>query len=47
MVHEPARYSIPRIFVGYEFDVNLLKKYLNEYKKMPAEAFAERWEPFE
>lgn len=49
-VHEPARYSIPRIFVGYELgnkDFELFKWYVNNYKKMPAGAFAERWEPFE
>ena len=49
ILHELPRYSIPRIFVGYEFgqdNQKLFKKYVQTYREMPA-AFAERWEPFE
>lgn len=45
--HLPARWSIPRIYVGYEIGVDLLKKYVETYKQLPAEAFYERWEYFE
>lgn len=48
LFHESPRWSIPRIFVGYELgnkDFELFKWYVRNYKKMPAGAFAERWEP--
>ena len=44
--NEPARYSIPRIYMGMELGSNnqkLFKQYVQEYKKMPEEAFAERF----
>ncbi len=50
MLHEPARYSIPRIFMGLELGkdhLDLFAKYLRSYKKMPAALFGDRWEPFE
>ena len=46
MANEPARYSIPRIYMGMELGKNnqkLFKKYVKAYKKMPKEAFAERF----
>lgn len=46
MANEPARYSIPRIYMGMELGRNnqkLFKKYVKAYKKMPKEAFAERF----
>lgn len=49
LFHELPRYSIPRIFVGYELgnkDFELFKWYVKNYRKMPAGAFVERWEPF-
>lgn len=45
---EPARYSIPRIYMGLELckdNQKLFKQYIQEYKNMPNEAFAERWKP--
>lgn len=45
---EPARYSIPRIFMGLELckdDQKLFKQYIKEYKNMPADAFIDRWKP--
>ena len=46
MGNAPARYSIPRIYMGMELGKNnqkLFKKYVKAYKKMPKEAFAERF----
>lgn len=47
LFHELARYSIPRIYLGYEIDLDTFKRYVESYKQMPSEAFAERWENFE
>ncbi len=50
LLHEKARYSIPRIYVGWELGKNHLDTfadYVARYKKMPAELFVERWEFFE
>ena len=47
--NEPARYSIPRIYMGMVLGENrqkLFKQYVREYKKMPEEAFAERFGDF-
>jgi len=44
--NEPAHYSIPRIYMGMELGRNnqrLFRKYVKAYKKMPKEAFAERF----
>ena len=44
----PARYTIPRIYMGLELCKNnqeLFKKYVQDYKNMPPEAFEERFEP--
>ena len=44
----PARYSIPRIYMGLKLCENnqeLFKKYVQDYKNMPPEAFAERFQP--
>lgn len=44
----PARYTIPRIYMGIELCKNnqeLFKEYVKNYKNMPPEAFAERWKP--
>ena len=49
LLHEEARYSIPRIYVGLELGKEHLDKfsdYVAKYKKMPAELFVERWEFF-
>ena len=43
-----ARFSIPRIYMCLELcgnDQQLFKKYIKDYKKMPTEAFIERWRP--
>ena len=45
---QPARYSVPRIYMGLLLcgeDQALFKKYVRNYKKMPADAFTERWQP--
>ena len=45
---EPARFSIPRIYMGLLLCGNnqeMFKKYVRDYKKMPAEAFTARWQP--
>ncbi len=50
LLHEPARYSIPRIFMGLELGkdyMDTFSEYVRNYKTMPAAAFAERWEPME
>lgn len=47
--NEPARYSIPRIYMGMVLGENrqkLFKQYVREYKKMPEEAFTERFGDF-
>lgn len=47
LLHEEAKYSIPRIYVGLELGKNHLDTFANyvaRYKKMPAELFVERWE---
>ena len=47
--NEPARYSIPRIYMGMVLGENqqkMFKQYVREYKKMPEEAFAERFGDF-
>lgn len=44
----PARYTIPRIYMGLDLCKNnqeLFKKYIQDYKNMPPEAFEERFEP--
>ena len=44
--NEPERYSIPRIYMGMALGENnqkLFKQYVREYRKMPEEAFAERF----
>lgn len=44
--NEPARYSIPRIYMGMELGLDnqrLFRKFVKDYKKMPKEAFAERF----
>ena len=44
----PARYTIPRIYMGLDLCKNnqeLFKKYIQDYKNMPPEAFAERFQP--
>ena len=49
LLHEEARYSIPRIYVGLELGKEHLDKfadYVARYKEMPAELFVERWEYF-
>lgn len=49
LLHEEAKYSIPRIYVGLELGRNHLDRfsdYVSRYKKMPAELFVERWEFF-
>ncbi|WP_296770929.1 polysaccharide deacetylase family protein [Selenomonas sp.] len=50
LLHEKARYSIPRIYVGLEMgkdNLSLFQHYVKHYKDMPAAAFVERWEFFE
>ncbi len=50
LLHESARYSIPRIYVGLELGknhLNMFRYYVEHYKYMPADAFAERWESIE
>ena len=45
---QPARYSIPRIYMGLLLCGNnqeLFKKYVRNYKKMPPDAFVARWQP--
>ena len=45
---QPARYSIPRIYMGLLLcgeNQALFKKYVRNYKKMPPDAFTERWQP--
>ena len=47
MLHEDAKYSIPRIYVGLELGkehLDIFSDYVARYKKMPAELFVERWE---
>ena len=44
----PAHYSIPRINMGLDLandNQKLFKEYVQNYKNMPEEAFAERWKP--
>ena len=44
----PARYTIPRIYMGLDLCKNnqeLFKKYVQDYKNMPPEAFQERFQP--
>ena len=44
----PAHFSIPRINMGLDLADNeqkLFKEYVQTYKDMPPEAFAERWHP--
>ena len=44
---QPARFSIPRIYMGLDLCANsqaLFKNYVRNYSKMPAEAFADRWQ---
>ena len=48
LFNEPARFSIPRIYVGLLLCGNnqaLFKEYVREYKQMPADAFIDRWQP--
>ena len=43
-----ARWSIPRIYMGLEVCADhqkMFKQFVRNYRKMPPEAFAERWEP--
>ena len=43
-----VRWTIPRIYMGLILCGNeqkLFKKYVRSYKRMPSEAFAERWAP--
>ena len=43
-----ARWSIPRIYMGLEVCADhqkMFKSFVRNYRKMPPEAFAERWEP--
>ncbi|MBR2179065.1 MAG: polysaccharide deacetylase family protein [Selenomonadaceae bacterium] len=45
---QPARFSIPRIYMGLALSANnqaLFKKYVRNYSKMPPEAFIDRWQP--
>ena len=45
---QKARYSIPRIYMGLDLCKNnqeLFKTYVQTYKDMPPEAFAERFQP--
>lgn len=45
---QPARFSIPRIYMGLALCANnqeLFKKYVRNYDKMPPDAFVERWQP--
>ncbi len=49
LLHEDAKYSIPRIYMGLELGKEHLDRfsdYVNCYKKMPAELFVDRWEYF-
>ena len=49
LLHEDAKYSIPRIYMGLELGKEHLDRFsdhVNRYKKMPAELFVERWEYF-
>lgn len=48
LFNQPARFSIPRIYMGLTLCANnqaLFKKYVRNYSKMPPEAFVERWQP--
>ena len=48
MFDRAARWSIPRIYMGLMLSGNkqkLFKQYIRTYKKMPPEAFAERFAP--
>ena len=45
---QPARFSIPRIYMGLALCADnqaLFKKYVRNYSKMPLEAFMNRWQP--
>ena len=45
---QPARFSIPRIYMGLALcadNQSLFKKYIRDYHKMPSEAFVDRWQP--
>ena len=49
LLHEDARFSIPRIYVGLELGkehLDTFSDYVARYKKMSAELFVERWEFF-
>ena len=48
LCNHPARYTIPRIYMGLKLCENnqeLFKEYVRNYKNMPPEAFAERFQP--
>ena len=48
LLHEPARYSIPRIYMGLEMgreNLDGFSEYVGRYREMPAALFVERWEP--
>ena len=48
LCNQPARFSIPRIYMGLDLCENnqeLFKNYVQNYKNMPPEAFAERYQP--
>ena len=48
LFHEPARYSIPRIYVGLELCRENIERFgdsVRSYREMPAALFVERWEP--
>lgn len=50
LLHEPARYSIPRIYVGLEMGKDNLDgfaEHVGRYRDMPAALFVERWEPLQ
>ena len=49
LLHEDAKYSIPRIYMGLELGKEHLDRfsdYVNRYKKMSAELFVDCWEYF-
>ena len=48
LCNQPARFSIPRIYMGLDLCKNnqeLFKNYVQNYKNMPPEAFTERFQP--